>query len=175
MKAPGDRRRHERFPCAIQAEVRSGAAFAQERPLLDISEDGAFSLVSPTLAPGTRATLRFRHPHVSRIVTTRAVVARRVPLSPGIEGARAGLGFYLLQGLSELGAERRVEERHRVDLPAMLSQDDKKAAVRIVDLSEWGAALQIDLGLKVRTGRRIESLCLPTCRWPHRRLNRGST
>jgi hypothetical protein len=141
-----DRRRHVRNSCRIRAEFRAGPGFAWQRPIVDISEDGAFGLVQPALRPGAKATIRFHHPWASRIVQTRAVVARRV-MADSPEGA-PGLGFYFLQGLSELGAERRGTERATVNTPVRMALDRTLLDGRIIELSGLGATLELDLGLK---------------------------
>ncbi len=171
MFGNGERRRHRRDPCLIPAEIRAGAAFMQRRPLIDISEDGAFALVPPVLALGTRAMVRFQHPRVERVVTTRAVVARRVEESATCE--TPGLGLFFLESLSALGAERRHDGRLPSDIPVRVSIESHEVSCRLVDLSDWGGALGIDLGLKrlgepgggarrvlpfvhlLRTGRRV--------------------
>lgn len=139
----------------IQAEFRCGPGFHQERPIVDVSEDGIFALVRPCLAPGTRATVRFRHPRVARIVTTGAVVARRV--MPGCAEGPPGIGFLLLEGLEALAADRRACERRAVDLPARLAVGGVTLPCRMVDLSRLGAALELDLGLKRADGRPMRA------------------
>lgn len=149
-----DRRRHDRTSCRIQAEFRAGAGFSFQRPIIDISEDGVFGLVQPNLHPGARATLRFRHPWANRVVQTRAVVARRV--LQGDDGGTPGLGFYLLQNLSELGAERRCAERVETDTPARMSVDGTVLSCRLVDLTGQGARVELDLGLKREDGAKVQ-------------------
>jgi len=134
--AQGDRRRNNRAPCRIRAEIHAGAAFSQVVPLTNISEDGFFAAAPPVLSPGTRATARFMHPSAGRLVTTRAVVARREGM--GESRSQGGMGFYLTESLTALGGERRSEERSRATLPARIRVGNMEVAARIVDVSDWG-------------------------------------
>ena len=130
----------------MRAEIHAGAAFSQVVPISDFSEDGLFARVAPVLSPGTRATIRFMHPDAGRIVTTRAVVARRQGMGECRD--RQGIGFYLMESLTELGGERRSGDRSRATIPARIRVGNMEVGARIVDISDWGAALDIDLGLK---------------------------
>ncbi len=142
----GDRRRNPRSPVRLRVEIHAGAAYSHTAAVADLSDDGMFVLAPPTLSPGSRATIRFTHPTAGRVVTTRAVVARR-------EGAagpsdRRGLGLYLVESLASLCSDRRSEERSRATIPARIRVGNMEVAARIVDISDWGAAIDIDLGLK---------------------------
>ena len=150
-----DRRRNKRSACHIQAEFQAGPGFSFKRPIIDISEDGAFGLVQPSLQPGERVTLRFRHPWTDRLVQTRAVVARRV--LPGSEEGPPGLGLYFVQGLTELGGERRSGDRTPVDTPARIAVGQTVLNCRLVQVGGTGAAVELDLGLKRQDGGTVPS------------------
>lgn len=108
----------------------------------------------PTVGPGTRLTVRFRHPEVERVVTTRAVVARRVlPGAP--DGEEPGLGLYFVQGLDDLGGERREGARQKVDLRCHLQVGDASVLCRLVDLSDTGGTIELDLGFKRIEGGHV--------------------
>ncbi len=80
------------------------------------------------------------------MVTTRAVVARRV--MPGTQEGPTGLGLYFLDGLSTLASERRNTGRANTNLAARLYIDRHEIGARIADISDWGASIDVDLGLK---------------------------
>lgn len=152
MSAPSDRRGNGRRAVTLQAELSAGPTWFKRGVLTDISDDGAFARVPPTVGPGTRLTVRFSHPDVARMITTKAVVARRVlPGAPGDE--EPGLGLYFVEGLGSLGGERRTTARRKTDLRCHLEVSGAAVLCRFVDFSDAGATVELDLGFKRIEGR----------------------
>ncbi len=147
MSSPSDRRGNGRRAVTLQAELSAGPTWFKRGLLTDISDDGAFARVPPTIGPGTRLTVRFRHPDVERVITTKAVVARRVlPGAPNNE--EPGLGLYFLEGLNNMGGERRTLARQKVDIRCHLDVSGAAVLCRLVDLSDGGGTIELDLGFK---------------------------
>lgn len=147
MASPADRRGNGRRAVTLQAELSAGPGWFKRGLITDISDDGAFAKVPPTVGPGTRLTVRFTHPDVARVLTTKAVVARRVlPGAPS--GEEPGLGLYFIEGLGDLGGERRSAARQKVDIRCHLDIGGAAVLCRMVDLSDTGGTVELDLGFK---------------------------
>ena len=144
-----NRRKHPRSPCRIPAQVRSGS-FAARGQITDFSEDGLFIEVDSNLAPGSTVSLRFEHPRLGRMVTTRGLVAarRRTP-------REAGLQVFLKEPLSSHGSDRRREPRVPVDLPVEVKVGSEVVVCKAFDLSAHGAGLEFDLNLSGSAPRRV--------------------
>jgi hypothetical protein len=147
VTSPADRRGNGRRAVALQAELSAGPGWFKRGLITDISDDGAFAQVPPTVGPGTRLTVRFSHPDVARMITTKAVVARRImPGAPS--GEEPGLGLYFLEGLNTMGGERRTGARQKVDIRCHLEIAGAGVLCRMVDLADTGGTMELDLGFK---------------------------
>lgn len=145
---PNDRRKHPRSPSRIRVQVRSGS-FAARGWITDFSEDGLFVEVDSNLAPGTTVSLRFEHPRLARMVTTRGLVAGRRR-----DAGATGLQVFLKEPLSSHGSDRRREPRTPVDLPVEVRVGSEVVVCKAFDLSAHGAGLEIDLNLSGTVPRR---------------------